>query len=407
MELSWKRVAAIIGFLLLVALIGWLLYAIFFRSSTGQPPVDSGQPPGGGLPSAGPAGERPTTTPGEGLPTTSPSDTTPSPIANGGLTVVSQVTTEVVVAPQSSGDLNSLYYYQPADGRFYRLGIDGTPQLISDVALRGVSDITWSPQGTNAVLEYPDGTHVAYNFQTKAAVKLPEHWQDFSFATDGQQLAFKSLGVDAQSRYLVVSDPNGGSPQAVEALGQNADQVKVTWSPTKQIVGYQHEVTAADSQDVYFIGLQGENFKSMKVPGIGLASQWTTDGSHLLYSVSAASSDYKPELWIAEASGDNIGNNRHRLGLNTWVNKCAIVTNTEAICAVPQSLPKGAGLAPDISATIPDDLYRVNLTTGTHELLARPTNNISATMVMATANGKYAYLRDGPTGRLYRIALTP
>lgn len=410
MELNWKRIAAIVGFLCLVGLIGWLLYAIFFQTSTSQqPPTNNGQQtPGGGLPSAGPAGARPeTTTPGN-LPVTQPETAAePSPIANGGLTQVKTVTSEVAVATQASGDRNSLYYYQPADGHFYRIGLDGTPRLITDKALRGVSDVTWSPQGDSAVLEYPDGTHLAYNFQTAQAVKLPTHWEEFAYAPDGQQLAFKSMGLDPNARYLVVSNPDGGSPQAIEALGNNANQVEVSWSPTKQIVGYQHEVTAADSQDVYFIGLHGENLRSMKVPGIGLASQWTPNGSQLLYSVSSANSNYKPELWIADASGDNIGNNRHSLGLNTWVNKCSITDATTAICAVPQSLPTGAGLAPDISADIPDDLYRINLQTGEQQLLAHPTNPISATAIMVTANGKYAYLRDGPSGRLFQIALTP
>src|SRR3989338_2714976 len=65
-----------------------------------------------------------------------------------------------------------------------------------------------------------------------------------------------------------------------------------------------------------------------ELPLYDRAGNWSTepvdpDGQSLLYSVSSPASEYKPALWIANAAGDSIGENRRSLGLNTWADKCA------------------------------------------------------------------------------------
>jgi hypothetical protein len=60
-------------------------------------------------------------------------------------------------------------------------------------------------------------------------------------------------------------------------------------------------------QQIYFIGLNHENFKSLVVQGRGFQSKWSADGNQLLYSVYTDVNEYKPSLWISNASGDSIG----------------------------------------------------------------------------------------------------
>ena len=354
-EFSYKRILVIIGFFILVAFFATLLYLFFFRQPAVPPVNEVGGPPIGGLPRVGPgtpSGTKPTE-PGA-LPT---GKETPSPEANGGLTEVKPIVSTPVAAPTVDGQ--TALYYQPTDGLFYRLTPEGQVEKLSDQVFYNVSQVTWSPNKNAAVLEYPDGSNIVYNFQTKKQVTLPKHWEEFSFSPDGDKLAFKSMGLESDSRWLGVSDTEGVQSEAIEPLGDNAKTVTVSWSPNRQIVAYQREVKSTDKQEIFFIGLNGENFRSMTVPGLGMRSQWTPDGKSLLYSVSSPTNEYKPLLWIADASGENIGANRHSLGVNTWANKCAFTDATNLICAVPRELPTGAGLTPGIADTLPYNFYSI------------------------------------------------
>ncbi|KKU49309.1 hypothetical protein A3H10_01410 [Candidatus Uhrbacteria bacterium RIFCSPLOWO2_12_FULL_46_10] len=403
--LSYKRALAIIGFIALTIFFAVMLYLLFFRQPTTPITNEITGGPAGRLPPIGTGrpGTGPTGGPG-GLPIGEEIEKEkPSKEANGGLTEITPIISTLTDAPTTDGQ--TVLYYQPTDGLFYRITPEGQVNKLSEQVFYNVSQVTWSPNRSAAVLEYPDGSNIVYNFQTKSQVTLPKHWEEFSFSPDGNQLAFKSMGIDRDSRWLAVSNASGGDNEAIEPLGDNAKTVTVTWSPNRQIVALQREVTGTDKQEIFFIGLQGENFRSMTVPGLGLRSQWTPDGRSLLYSVSSPANDYKPMLWIAGASGENIGANRHSLGLNTWADKCAFTDAANVICAVPQELPAGAGLTPGIAATIPDNLYSVNLNTGEKKLLAIPSTNITAENVMVTSDKKWIFLKEALTGNLYKVAL--
>ena len=159
---------------------------------------------------------------------------------------------------------------------------------------------------------------------------------------------------------------DGTGTKMIEPLGENADKVTMNWSPSRQTVAFSQtgEPQGADRREVLLIGLNGENLKSIIVEGLDFQSQWSPTGQKLLYSVDSARSEYKPELWIVNSYGDNIGTGRQMLKVNTWANKCTFTGDSEVICGVPRELPEGAGMSPAIAADTPDDLYRIDLRTG-------------------------------------------
>jgi hypothetical protein len=92
---------------------------------------------------------------------------------------------------------------------------------------------------------------------------------------------------------------------------------------------------------------------------------WSPTGKKLLYSVDSARSDFKPELWVVNGYGDDIGTGRLNLGLNTWADKCSFGGDDTLFCAVPRNLPQGAGMSPDVAKDSYDDVYKIDLKTGT------------------------------------------
>jgi len=365
-----KRILLITGLIAVAALLAVGLYLVFKKTAVTPPPT-GGQPVGvgGQLPSAG---ERPPEVPGGGAPQAPGGGLLPPAGSIGGAapsyfkpTPVEKVTSDFssYTSVNSSGQLR---YQNGADGKFYRIGIDGKPVELADQVFYNVSNVTWAKTKDKAVLEYPDGSKIIYDFDNKKQVTLPKHWEDFSFSPDSSEIAAKSLALAPENRWLVTSKDDGTGTKLIEPLGDNADKVIMNWSPSRQTVALAQtgQPVGADRREILFIGLNGENFKSTIVEGADFQPQWSTTGKKLLYSVDSARSDFKPELWVVDAYGDSIGAERRMLELNTWADKCTFADDTTLFCAVPRELPTGAGMSPEIAADTADDLYKIDLKTG-------------------------------------------
>ena len=141
------------------------------------------------------------------------------------------------------------------------------------------------------------------------------------------------------------------------------------------------------------------------IEGRGFQGKWSPKGDKLLYSVYSSRTDQKPSLWIVDAQGDNIGRGRKNLKINTWADKCTYVNDTEIYCAVPEELPEGAGMFPELAASTKDRLYKINTVTGLRKLVAVPDSTYNMSNLVVSENGYYLYFTDKTTKRIYKIKL--
>jgi hypothetical protein len=296
-------------------------------------------------------------------------------------------------------------YYNKNDGYFYRLNENDKIEKLSDKTFHNVENINWSPDKNKAVLEYPDGSNIIYDFQKEKQITIPNHWEDFSFSPSGQELAFKSMGMSPDNRWLVVSDGEGGGTRAIEKIGQNADKVETSWSPNNQIIGLYKESDGFDRQKINFIGKNNENFKSITVPGRGFEHKWSENGDKMLYSVYSQRDDMKPELWTTNTDLNNMGSGRKSLNVNTWAHKCTFSSDAEAYCGVPKELKKGDGLFKEKSTQTNDDLYKINIKTGNKELISDIKADYSMNNLQLSEDGKTLYFTDDKTEELHKIEL--
>lgn len=404
-----KRILLIAGFALVTIILGYFLYRVFFAApkppsppAPPPPPPPAGQFPEAGIGVPG----RATPTPG-GLPTVGIAPERPGAPRGEIVRVepVQQVVADTIKNP--SIDKNGgVQFYNIANGQFYRLNAQGQIELLSDQVFFNVDKVTWSPNQNESIIEYPDGANIYYNFATKRQATLPRHWQEFSFAPEGQQIAAKSIGFSPENRWLVAADPDGKNATLVEPLGDNASRVTVDWSPNQQIVALSRtgEPLGADREEVLFIGLHGENFKSTVVEGRDLRSQWSPTGERLLYSVYSGRNDFKPELWIVGAQGDQIGTDRTPLGVSTWADKCTFQDNRYVYCGVPSELPTGAGFAPEIANAVPDRLVRIDTQTGIQTEIPVNTQPTVDSLFLSD-KGDAIYFTDKQKAGLFRVDL--
>jgi len=405
--MNWKKIGIILLFIGVIALVGFGLYYLFFRGAAAPevPPEVNANEAMAPLPIAPvgpPTGEAPAAPGALELP---PGVTE---FASGGVTLTTPVTSYPTVGASlsSSGNLN---FYNQFDNKFYRMTTDGNMEALSGKEFYDVSSATFDPSGNKAIIEYPDRSKIYYNFETGQQVTIPKHWEDFSWDPAGNQIAAKSIGIDESNRFLVLSNPDGSNARAIQELGSNADKVQVDWSPNNQIVATSRtgEMFGIGTQEVYFVGQHHENYKSMVVEGLDFRPQWNPSGEQMLYSAASELSDYKPLLWVVDAVGDDIGKNRRSLNINTWADKCTFSDENTVFCAVPDELPRGAGLQPAVAEDVPDSLYKIDLNTGLQTKVAVPEGVHQIGKIMISPDQKNVFFTDAVNGVINKIKLEP
>lgn len=409
-----KHLLQIACFILAVVIVAWGLWAVFFRApgasivpGTGEEPGTQGQLPGIGT---GPSGQVVDTLgPSTLIPEPAPVRAEPDTVASGGRTTVTQVTSERASFSKIAA-AGGFRYYNENDGRFYRLSVSGgEPVLLSNDSFPFVSNVTWSGSGERAVLEFPDGSNIAYDFATGDRATLPRAAAEFSFSSDERSLAYEYLPQSVDDRWIVTSNVNGQGQEFIQPIGRESINIRVDWSPNSQVVATYREPTTSAGEEVFFIGLNGENFLSLQTNGLGFQSAWSPTGRQVLYSVYSEGTNYNPVLHIAEAQGDDIGRNNRALRIQTWPEKCVFASEETLYCAVPQSLSQGSGIFPELAAHVPDVIYRVDLVNNAVSPLAFPesegSGSFTVDQLMVAPDGSELYFTDTVNGFIHRLRL--
>lgn len=401
-----KKIIFIIFFISFTIGTGYALYYFFFK------PLPQPEPPATETGSAysGTFGETGDRTPDQDVP---PGQTEVAPLPIAGDITPSETDTESellldkVTQATSQSEDGRTRYYDPNDGRFYILDEDGNSLALSDRQFLNVETVSWSKIDNQVILEFPDGSNISYNFDTQRQVTLPKHWEDFTFASTDNKIVAKSIGLDPNNRYLIHSDPNGNELTAAYELGDNADRVIPSWSPNNQVIGFSKtgQPQPDNAEEILLLGKNHQKLPPLKVPGKGFLPSWSPNGKQLLYSIYHSRDQYKPTLWISDANGSLVGQNRRRLNLNTWADKCAWADNNTVYCGVPVSLPAGAALDRELVNSVSDDIYRIDLTNNTAQKINRLVHPRSINSPAISPDGGALIYTDSNTGKLYRFNL--
>ncbi len=400
-----KKILFIIFFVTFTIGTGYALYYFFFKPLP-SPTLDTEETPPAYTGALTLSGERTAEQP------FIPSQPTGLPVADQVSSQITETATTDVLRSKVTQSLslskNGLpRYYDPLDGRFYQLTPDGKEQKLSNRQFLNVETINWSNISNQVILEFPDGSNIYYNFDEDRQVTLPSHWEDFAFSPIEDKIVAKSIGLDERNRFLVVSDANGNEATALYELGSNADRVIPSWSPNNRVVGFSKtgDPLPDDGEEILLLGKNHESYRPLKVAGKGFLPSWSPTGKQLLYSIYHARDNYKPMLWISDASGAEIGRNRRQLNINTWADKCVWDDEQTIYCGVPIALPDGAGWDRNLVSSVSDNIYRIDLKTGTAKKinqtpLTRPINNPQ----LNSEQNQIIYT-DTITGHLYKFDL--
>ncbi|MBU4512888.1 hypothetical protein KKD19_06680, partial [Patescibacteria group bacterium] len=332
-----------------------------------------------------------------------------SSIAQGDRTWITTISDKSVKGASLAADGTNSVYYDSISGQFYSVDTVGNKELLTEQIFYNLDKINWSPTKEKAILEYPDGFKIMYDFNKKRQYTLPKNWQDFSWNTTGSQIAFKSMSQYSENTWLAIANPDGTQAKPIEHMGDNADKVTVSWSPNNQVIAF--SATGAPrgawEQEMLLIGQNQENFRSLIIDGRGFEQKWSPQGDKVIYSVYSSESGYKPRLYVVDAQGDKIGKDKQDIGLITWAHKCTFSQNGETIyCAVPIDLPEGAGLVQELGDDIRDEFYKVDTLTGSVSFLAEGAmGGYNVQEMYLSDDETYLYFVDKSTQKLRYIKL--
>lgn len=401
----YAKLAALFG---VTTLIGIGLFVLFTSggpqinpdTTPESPSVDSGSLPGSGARPPGGTGS----TSGGSTGGTGTGQLPVADVAQGGVTATNVLTTGAVVSPTATS--SGVAYYDPADGRFYTINTDGDVTRLGDVQFPNAEDVVFSTSADQVAIEFPDGSNVIYDFQTANQVTLPSHWEEFAFSGDGSSVVSKSIGTDESNRALVVSSTDGSQTTVIAALGDNDDLVDVSVSPNGTVLGFSHTGGGRSSfgeNNIYLLGPDGEATGVLFVNGSNFSNIWSPDGTNLIYSVADGGDNYKPSLWYADARGDRAGESRIKIDLKTVSSKCVFALESVAYCSAQEDVPTGSGNIPSLLLG-PDNLYKINLSSGNVTLIAEPENETVMNNLSISDDGANLFYTDAG-GRLGTIRL--
>ena len=423
-----KKILIIILFVVIIIGLAWLLYLVFFKKPPVPPvvilPVEEVIPPR--LPITQEAWERMTVQERiqRGLPPTQWIEEVEAPevvrppvriipqiddIASGGITWVTPISDKAVKGATLANDGQNNIYYEQESGLFYQVDNLGNKKLLTDQVFYNVQSINWAPTKDRAIIEYPDGFKVMYDFNKKKQYTLPRNWEEFSWDSAGGRFVFKSMSRYPENTWLASARPDGSQARPIEHMGDNADKVVVSWSPNNQVIAFSATGRPRGTweQEILLIGQHDENFRSLVVDGRGFEPKWSPQGDKIVYSVYSSEFDYQPRLYVVDAQGDTIGNNKIYLNLATWAHKCTFnYSGSSLYCAVPRNLPEGAGLIPELAEDIRDDFYQIDLETGNISFLAEGAmGGYNVEDIYLSKDESYLYFTDTNTERLRSIRL--
>ncbi|KKQ79625.1 MAG: hypothetical protein UT02_C0029G0005 [Parcubacteria group bacterium GW2011_GWC2_38_7] len=413
---NWKKIIMVIIFVLFVVVVGYLMYALFFKSPTPTPEQKTntgeiGQLPGGTI--GTPPG---TVTPGDGgtgtvTPTekitkiTATTTSTPDIIAQGGITKITDLDFQKNSSFTLDSTGNNIVSYQKETGLFYKIMPDGTKEQLSERVYKDVENVAWAPGADKAILEFPDGSNILFDIKSDKQISLPKDWTEFDFNKPGDKIGFKDMNPNPDLQWIAMSNPDGSGQKYLEPLGTKAKQFEIDWSPSGDKVAQYNPGSSAATSRLLFVGLNGENYRDIDMRGYGVETKWTPDGSRILYSAHAVSTDHKPLLHIVNASGNTVGYDHQDIALNTWPDKCTFADADTVYCAVPKELPYGADLAPAVADNTPDYIYKVNLKNGAKSFVAEPEYDYTIDSMQISDDGSNLFFTDKQTGALHSIKL--
>jgi hypothetical protein len=398
-----RRTIIIVGIVILLAILGIGLYFLFFAPKPAATTGASGTT--GSLPATGnqtgnSSGNSGSNTNGLG------NNGAPTIGKNFGVAASGSVL-DYFVSP--SGVVTIIN----ADGTISQVA-NGQLSVLSQLAIQNISSASFSYDGAKALINFGSPTSPqasVFDVASKAWTALPVGMQSPAWSPSDYRIAYATNNANAAETFLTI-DVSKAKPAPIAAITLHAQDLAVAW-PAKNELAFYTKPSAYSAGTILTFNMQNKAVTPIASEIYGLMAEWNTTAQNsgsapaaLIFS--SGQSGIGGSLELVNNAGAMIEN----LTFATLPSKCSFAAATSTpylFCGVPNNQDQfSIAHLPDdydqMALFTTDNLYRINLSTGAVDTILNGTSdNIDASDVKFFNNAFFFVNRYDQ--KLYEVSI--
>jgi len=196
-------------------------------------------------------------------------------------------------------------YYDKENGQVFRISFDGKIwERISDVNLKGITNITWAPTRDKVLVEYNDSKtrqKYVYDYTSGKKYNLSFRMGQVVFSPDGQKILYH-YWYPQQGSNVAVAKYDGSNWFSLFPSEMTGLQLAWPRIDTVTFIAPEGDFYGAT---VYFIKLESPyNLKEIMDEKYSIETNWSPSGNKLLYSYKDSKDATNKGLYIRDFSAD-------------------------------------------------------------------------------------------------------
>jgi hypothetical protein len=323
---------------------------------------------------------------------------------------IQQITDESILAPTLTNNDDFLKYYSQATGKVYSVDLLSLKkQVISDTNILNLIDVFWSPSQDSVITKFSGNSayplYSIYNYTTRSGNKLSEAVGTVAWQND-KKILYTFFDKKTKEKSINIADADGKNWHKITNFSSN--NLAIAPIPKSGFISFWNKPDAFIPTIMQSTPVLGGETKTLSSDVFGADYLWNTDGTFLLRSNVDQKGGHAMELGFS----NNLGGEYKKLGIPTFVSKCAWSKNSDFIFyALPGNISEKNILPNDYindTFTTHDTFWKVNLKTGEKSRLVpleELTTAYDATNLFLSTNESYLFFTNKIDGKLYRIKL--
>jgi hypothetical protein len=313
-----------------------------------------------------------------------------------------------VLAPKITTSGLTIKYYSKTTGKTYEVGVDGSNRrATSETGLPGLTNVTWSPDGTRVISMFSRGTDQTqffyYNYTTGIGLPLKNNLDTVVWQNDNK-IFYKYYNPGTKERSLNVSDPDGTNWSKIADLPYK--DVSIAPIPKTGLVSFWNKPNSNVETNFQTASILTPTPKTIFRGRTGADYRWSLDGNKALVSHTTDTGG------IALAVINSQGGEYKNLEAPTVVSKTIWSKDNKTVYfALPGSVPAGSVMPDDYlngKFNTTDTFWRVDVTTGKKDRIVsldKINGQFDATDLFLNTDESMLFFINRSDQKLYRINL--
>lgn len=273
------------------------------------------------------------------------------------------ITSDPVVGATIGPNGDTIRYHDALDGRVWAMTLRGTnKEVLASESIGVPREVTWSDDGTAAILTYDNNNVYVYNYATNTQYKLRDGMDDVEWSGVSGKILYKYYDQASKERSLNIANADGTGWKKITDLPYRfTDFVQI---PSSILSAFWPKAQKDSISELFTVNTTSTSAPKKIYQGVnGTDYLFSPDGKNIL--MSTPSEDGKNiSLGIMDANGKNYND----LTIPTTIKKAVWSSDGKTVYyALPNNVPDGAVWPDDYDQKnfiTQDTFFKLDIETG-------------------------------------------